>query len=70
MSIIGLVRKPEGSFLLSLQYEISVLWAAVVRKGPIGPVIQADFGNMSALRGAAFSNAVLELHAGDWCVSA
>ena len=52
----------EGS---SLQYEVSAQWTAVVRKGPIGPVTQADLDNISALRAAAFLNAVLELHAGE-----
>ena len=31
---------------------------------PIGPVTQADLGNVTVLRGAAFANNVLELRAG------
>ena len=43
---------------------------AVVSSGPTGPVTLADLDDISALTATAFLNAVLELHAGDWCVFA
>ena len=64
MSVIGMLRKAEGTFTLSLQSEISVQWAAVVGRGPLEPATQADLDNISARRAAAFSSAVLQLHAG------
>ena len=40
MSIIGMQRKAEETLSLSLQCEISVQWAAVVGKRPVGPSLR------------------------------
>ena len=65
MNMVGMLGKSEESFSLSLHFEVDVQWAAtIVRSGQLGLIPKADLDNRTALKGLAFADAVLHLHAG------
>ena len=66
LHVVGILGKLQKGFSLSLLFEVDAKWTAIVRSGPIGRVYQADLDNVAVLKGAAFANAVLSLHAESW----